>query len=68
MLTGQKGCGVSEVVHVRTIVSTVGHVRGKESVIAWEDKQEEREEASRQAGKITVLNRNAVGACTRVWS
>ena len=52
MLTGQKGCGVSEVVlHVRTIVSTVGHVRGKESVIAWEDKQEEREEASRQVGK-----------------
>jgi len=46
MLTGQKGCGVPEVVHARTIVSTVGHVRGKESVIAWEDKQEEREEAS----------------------
>jgi len=62
MLTGQKGCGVSEVVHGLTIVSGVGHVRGKESVIAWEEKQEEREEASRQAGKITVLNCNAASA------
>jgi len=33
MLTGQKGCGVSEVIHCLTIVSCVGHVRGKESVI-----------------------------------
>jgi len=48
MLTGQKGCGVSEVIHCLTIVSCVGHVRGKESVIAWEDRQEEREETSRQ--------------------